>query len=441
MQVGDIKTNNFAPRTATSFAGASCIDKSNNAKAMEKEIIDNMPKVIKSISKFSKFTGEIPNLIINALGTGLVAPIFIKYNFLSKTDDDTRTYSALRQPISAVLSVATGIAVVLPFNKLIDSMSKNGFFFKLSDKTTSSNFNKPSETVDKLVEKAMKIDGIEYTSGAKKVVLSKEEMQAAMHKTIDENLKEVTETLERRETEKIGKQISRGEYYRHNRVDVKKVLSELNTKVESNSTDKERSKFFKTKIKELKASKANQELIDIVEDISLRPDAATQKAKIVNIHEACNKFSKFKSLEEVAKEVAGSIDKDNKILRAEKAQLLKMKSAVTAGDSLKTVANMSEEIKGSSFVYDVIQKHIGNIDKNLKGFKAITGLVVSLAILPVACSMLNYIYPKIMDKFFPHLSDKKKSKTADTFHKSPSQPAVQNTTEAHSVKKSQKGGN
>lgn len=424
MQVGDIKTNTFAPKTATSFAGGSYIEKGKRVKEIEKNLVENMPKAIKSISKFSKFNGEIPNLIINALGTGLVAPIFIKYNFLSKTDDDTRTYSALRQPISAVLSVATGVAVVYPFNKLLDNMSKNGFFFKLDDfKTASSNFNKPTESVEKLVDVAMQKDGIEYTSGAKKVVLSPDEMKAAMHKAIKENLDSVTEALDRRGTEKIGKQISRCEYYRHNKVDVKKVLAELNTVVESEKTDKERSKFFKSKIKELKKKKANQELIDLVQDISLRPDRATQKSKIVSIDAACNKFSKFKSLEDVAKEVASNIDKDNKILREEKVILENMQKAVTEGKSLKNIAKMSEGIQGSTFVYDVIQKHIGNIEANLKGFKSITGLVVSLAILPVACSMLNYIYPRFMDKFFPRLSDKKKNKTADTFQKAPSSVA------------------
>jgi len=40
-----------------------------------------------------------------------------------------------------------------------------------------------------------------------------------------------------------------------------------------------------------------------------------------------------------------------------------------------------------------------------------------LAILPISCSLLNYLYPKIMDVFFPKLSEKKQDKTQDTFCK------------------------
>ena len=57
---------------------------------LKNEIKAFMPPSIKGMKKFSDNMGEVQNIIINALGTGLVAPIFIKWNPLSKTDEDTR---------------------------------------------------------------------------------------------------------------------------------------------------------------------------------------------------------------------------------------------------------------------------------------------------------------------------------------------------------------
>ena len=91
-----------------------------------KELDKYMPGKIRFMKKLSDGLGEVQNTIINAIGTGLIAPVFIKYNFLSDTDEDTRTYSAWRQPISAVLTVATQCAVVVPFNKVVAEMVNKG---------------------------------------------------------------------------------------------------------------------------------------------------------------------------------------------------------------------------------------------------------------------------------------------------------------------------
>ena len=83
---------------------------------------------MKWMSKFENNIGELQDVCINAVGTGLLAPIFIKYNPLSKTDEDTRTYSAWRQPISAVLAICTSGLVTIPFSRLVKRMSNDGTF-------------------------------------------------------------------------------------------------------------------------------------------------------------------------------------------------------------------------------------------------------------------------------------------------------------------------
>ena len=95
---------------------------------IEKEINALNTPLLRGINKLKSNIGELQDICINALGTGLLAPIFIKYNPLSKTDEDTRTYSAWRQPVSAVLAVATQGAITIPFVKCINSMANTGWF-------------------------------------------------------------------------------------------------------------------------------------------------------------------------------------------------------------------------------------------------------------------------------------------------------------------------
>ena len=114
--------NNSTPKVKPhqSFTGTA------TPKEVTKELKGLMPFGVRVVSKLAEGMGEVQNICINALGTGLVAPIFIKYNPLSKADEDTRTYSAWRQPISAVLAVVTQAGMVAPFNSVISNMAYTG---------------------------------------------------------------------------------------------------------------------------------------------------------------------------------------------------------------------------------------------------------------------------------------------------------------------------
>ena len=114
------------PQDSTSFTGAAA-KPVQAAKSLKDFLLEIMPKKIKRMVKIHEGMGEVQNQLINAVGTGLVAPLFIKYNPISDTDENTRTYTAWRQPVSAVLAVATQAAIVVPFNSLIKKLSDVGF--------------------------------------------------------------------------------------------------------------------------------------------------------------------------------------------------------------------------------------------------------------------------------------------------------------------------
>jgi hypothetical protein len=72
---------------------------------------------------FNKCAGEKSSIIINAIGTGLLAPIVIAKNPLSKEDKETKTYSAMRQPLSAVIAIITQLAVNNKSDKIINDLA------------------------------------------------------------------------------------------------------------------------------------------------------------------------------------------------------------------------------------------------------------------------------------------------------------------------------
>ena len=126
---GQIRSQNLNKRCVNqSFTGVSPSEIKGQINMMQNPFMRWM-------NKFENNIGELQDVCINAVGTGLLAPIFIKYNPISKTDEDTRTYSAWRQPISAVLAICTSGLVTIPFSRLVKRMSNDGTFYEPLNKT------------------------------------------------------------------------------------------------------------------------------------------------------------------------------------------------------------------------------------------------------------------------------------------------------------------
>ena len=53
-------------------------------------------------------------IVGNGIGTAFVAPIFIAFNPIAKQDPKKKKYSAMRQPISAIIATAMGFAINKP---------------------------------------------------------------------------------------------------------------------------------------------------------------------------------------------------------------------------------------------------------------------------------------------------------------------------------------
>lgn len=421
-----------------------------------KDIQKLMPRTIKATNRLADSMGEIQNIIINAVGTGLVAPIFIKYNPLSKTDEDTRTYSAWRQPLSAVLAIATQASMVAPFNNLINWMANTG---KLPDPYNKTNFQ-DDKYLAKIIKKTNPNLSKEQLSIAVKNEQEKQykellenlrnknaiyikqhkapakQMDEALYKnllieTVDSMIKEDNKKLENCGTTKHKRAI-RSEFFRKHNDNAKQVLTNIKNDTKDFTKIEEYKNYLSSKVKSLKAEQADNEIITMVKEVrdraKIKPqDENAEKAlisevknKITKMMKQVNTYSNILSEEDVMKHVDESIQTSKTALEKSISTLNEIKTQLNTPDSIsikdieKQIAqklkesNITDECSiKTSFAKKVIEKYKSNIEGSLKGYKQFTGLVISLAVLPVSCYLLNWIYPQFMDALFPNLSNKK----------------------------------
>lgn len=418
---------------------------------MGKEVSALMPSSVKAMKKVSDNMGEVQNIIINALGTGLVAPIFIKWNPLSKTDEDTRTYSAWRQPVSAVLAVVTQVGITIPFNRMIERRGNNGFYDEDFNKTlfqdkkyiakqikqqyphatakqlealTKAKMNEQKANLRRMI-KENKI--IMSTYEGKPHKYSDEKFINLLNEVVDKKL--AFENSEKERCEKVIKprKIQRCEYYRANNEEALKIFTEIDKKLE-NSSPQEVKKYVKSL---LKNTKKDSELASIYTDILDRRGNNDQEIKIAmkdklkGILEDIEKYSpeKFPTSESLATHIKNVGNKTRlnpiedaiEILNNMKEQIKNKKTVAQIEEYLDKIVNNAAETGGkekhrlANFkLSDEVAKALENkVKNNLKGHKQIMGLIVSFLMLPVSCSLLNWCYPRFMDAVFPNLSNKK----------------------------------
>lgn len=421
-----------------------------------KDIQKLMPSSIKMINKFADSMGEISNILINAAGTGLVAPIFIKYNPLSKTDEDTRTYSAWRQPISAVLAIATQASMVAPFNNMLNNMSNSGYLDEFYNKTNfqdesylkkiikQTEKNLTPEQLEKRVAQEKTKQYTEFMENLKNKnsilikqfkaptkTMDKESFNNLLLETIEDMIKQDKEKLKTCDA-KSEKRAIRSEFLRQHNDKARDVLTEVDTKLKNFTTLSEYKNYLGGKIKTLKTENADKELVTMVQevldrakDIKTNDEGAAalmteMKNKVAKMLKHVDTYSNVLSEQDVLKHVEDSVKNRKTALDTsikgwqEIINDIKSETGTTVHNIEKKIAEKLKLAKleedcslKAVFSEKVYSKYKHNIEESLRGYKQFTGLVISLAVLPITCCLLNWVYPIFMDAVFPNLSNKK----------------------------------
>lgn len=111
---------------------------SGGMTSMQREIMNTLPHraAIERMKSMEWLKGEIGGILLTALGTGLVAPIFIGYNPFVKPPKNatpeqkediknTKLYTAMRQPISAGLAILFQASVQKYIDRGLDKVFHN----------------------------------------------------------------------------------------------------------------------------------------------------------------------------------------------------------------------------------------------------------------------------------------------------------------------------
>lgn len=411
---------------------------------LAKEVQEFLPKKVRLFNKIAdKISGEIPNIIITALGTALIAPIFIKWNPLSKTDEETRTYSALRQPISAVLAVITQVGISKPIENVITRLCNTGFFSNeifcktaLQDEAfLTKMFTKANPTMsegkvkklvaDKIAQQRLDLinsikdkNTIEYLKDGKVSPMSKESFEELINSTLDDLIKVENKNITRVKEEKPAFKKARGEYYRTHADEARNHFDEIKNFAHKTTDKKELEEFFVKKIKTLKKAKAHPELIKIVSDLKCWNSGNGLNGKIAEMKLACASYEGLGSYSEVEAKVAKSIAEKVEVLESKVKILDEAKKAFKNKESIPAIEKIISKIvdakdpskKEIRFIEKIVDKYTSNINGNIKGLRNLSSVCLSLAILPLTAWLLNKIYPWFMDTVFPDLSKTKHSK-------------------------------
>lgn len=441
-----------APNKQVNFTGAPKV----TAGMIEKEISPLMPKSIQAISKLGSNVSELQDIIINSLGTGLVAPIFIKWNPLSKTDEDTRTYSAWRQPVSAVLAIVTQGFITIPFNHTIKNMTNSGWFGEKYNQTPFMDDdyikkqikkNKPGLTKEQLeleieqvktkqkneLLRAIKEDNTVYFqySDSKTRKMNENTFKANIKDTIADLIKGEEEELKKCQEIKIPQRVERSDYYRRNPEKAKKLVSEIQQKLNNTSNLKEIKKFLSSKANELKGKKDDKCLLDIITELQDRilygNNDEVHKSlcdKINKIPEHISMYESLGSKAEVEALVKKNLKERHDSLTESISNLKKYQTKLLEGETVGNIEKLIENhvkknpksrLKNLVLSEKIAERIKNTIKNNIKGYQRLIGLFVALAMLPVSCSLLNWVYPRFMDAVFPNLSNKKHSNEAKDF--------------------------
>lgn len=417
-----------------------------------------MPAKVKFMKKLSKNLGEVQNTMINAIGTAFIAPIFIKYNFLSDTDEDTRTYSAWRQPISAVLTVATQVGLTAgPFNRAFAEMANKGV---LSDEYNQTAF-KDEAFIRKELKKqhpdyvpaqinaevkeilaAQKEDLVNNIRNNNTIKISKYKKDGlfdvdksvfdnAVTGTIDKLIKSEEDELKRLRSDKQTNRIKRRDFYRTHNKETLDFMTEVENIVNSNNLQDAKS-LLKDKIKTMSGQDELKQIATEIVDLATaevpKDDVETSNAikeamqeKIAKVRRTAENYGPTRMANKEAVEAAVKQELSQRVADVEETlnYFKELKGEIAKGKSVKEIeeliaqkAKSSKRVgsKATNFAGKVAEMFKTQVKGNIACNKQIGGLIVALAIAPLTCELLNVIYPIFMDAVFPNLSNGKGKK-------------------------------
>ncbi len=479
------------------------------AKTGSDFILDLIPgkKAIEKMKKLDVLKGELGGILITALGTGLVAPIFIAYNPFVKAPKDatpeekqevenTKQYTAMRQPISAVLAALFQAGVLNPIDKCLDKWTNDPNYSKnVRVDLDQSALNKESY-LKRIKAKEMRQEVKDGKASYSSKKLFEEELARRVKQAQADQVSDLAEQLnktgriqigqrfmeDKTVAEFINKQLdsyiksaeklkvdASGIDYDELKVHMDKLKKGANIDIKEFGIDQSGIGFYTERArmimqneepirrlfdknvlpkgeKELEAylkgllntSESSDMKLLIQEVLDHTPSVRESRCqrtieRIDKIKRACGGEYSPKAYLQSMLDRNSEVDRLIKSLeesRIQDASTIKSKGIMQVLDDIVKKCHfdvnnqkLSDVLDGSGVFQsdkkglvkkvseDIIKQYKKFIEKNYKGINQITKVAIGVGItLPITCTALNWVYPRLMELCFPKLAGIKKDK-------------------------------
>ncbi len=476
MKVENIKNNYVGSRYNTAksvpnFRGYTPTTAAvKSTEAILKEILPNK-KALNFINKFEKWRGELGGILITAIGTGFVAPFSIAFNPFVKAKPDateqekeelskTKKYTAMRQPISAVLAAVFQAGALGPIDRFLDRLSNDPTYSKNLWLELDQSAVQKKEYIERIIKREMKKDPATKA-------LNKKDFKAELDKRVKakqaEQLNKIADNLEETGQIKIGERAlpnsevaeyinkMADEYIKDAEalklekkarafytqrattlIENKDLLNEILSEAKLNEL-KNNPRELKNYLLSLRDKPENIGIQKILDEIIAAPDVIRESRcfrtidRIRRIEETCGEaFTPEKYLEKLLERNAildekiaslkgAKIDDIAKAKVENIKEALKKLTTACMYDSTSTVTRdifentntFQDEITalGAKIRTDIAKFYKEVLEHKYKGFSQITKVIIGVCItLPITCTALNWVYPRFMAKVFPNLA-------------------------------------
>lgn len=420
-----------SPKKSIAFNGGGLSKEGQNL--VDRELIKYLGPVKGwCLDKLSATAGEIQNLIVMNVGTACIAPIFIVNNPLSKENKQNKKYTAWRQPISAIIALGMSLGINMPVPHYVEKYMISGkikaldlsamppkdtvyrMYKQIKSAAKKGDFSKLKPEAKKYFDLADPKGKIKTKEDFATAFATKNEFLSAVH---DSTLAQAAEKLLDTNNPDGLHKISFKDYIvKHLRFEKdyanKDILNPEATKEQLEklpaidfvnafgfkTNEKALKKFVKSQINSESSnlSQSDRKLISRMIEVEQGKTEAHMSTKLL--------------LKALGGDICHNFGTDKKFLNQSTYDFLIWLNKNLNLEKIEKGADAQKVVNEESILQmakGVAKFTAEKISKNYGAYKKSQGIALSLITLPFSCGVLNWAYPRVMERCFPKLANAK----------------------------------
>lgn len=445
-------------------------------KGVGSRISTRLGKIGKVYTWLSDTQGEIQTQAINNLFTASLAPAMIAFNPFTKQDEKTKKYTAWRQPISAVIAMTAGLAMTLGINKFMENTYHQGYletidlrmipdknylkktYYKTEEKrgffSRSWRLLKGEENPrrDKFIKDVQEErlnfftrlmteapENIKFDEKTKAILVNGEDLQAGQKirvpgfetkKALDKFIQANSfhnKTFGQFLKERFGFEFFPDGELKPNITDAK--LSDIKAMDFLKEMGLIDEKVSETELRKglgvMQQSRKIEEVREIFKRIKMNQDDASHLLEVIGKNTTRvtqlymgEQLGKAKAttmgqlLHQLGIDLASEGGNKSVLQKATESSMVKAVNGLKKNLDDLNINGFKENADASYFIKNILKNSTKRMAEHAKNYQKYAGIGFNLITTGVSCYILNWAYPRIMDRFFPELTVSKQKPDA-----------------------------